>query len=83
MCLGVPGRIIELNDEEQWAIVERYGVQNKVYTPLVCDPFAVGDYLMVHAGYAIGKIDPDEAVETLELLREFAETEQTLPGGAG
>ena len=75
MCLGVPGKIIELNEKEQWAIVERYRVQNKVYIALVSEPVDIGDYLMIHAGYAIGKIDPTEAEETLEMFRKVVETE--------
>ena len=72
MCLGIPGKIVELNKEEQWAVIECYGVQNKVYTPLLTDEIALGDYLMVHAGYAIGKIDVEEAQETLKLLEELS-----------
>jgi hydrogenase expression/formation protein HypC len=72
MCLGVPGEIVELNSEEQWAVIECYGVRNKVYTPLMTEEFTTGDYLMIHAGYAIGKIDPEEAQKTLELLEQIA-----------
>jgi hydrogenase expression/formation protein HypC len=75
VCLGIPGRVIELNNEEQWAVIECYGVQNKVRTPLVTDEIALGDYLMVHAGYAIGKIDVEEAQETLKLLEELSNAE--------
>ena len=75
MCLGIPGKIVELNKEERWAVIECYGVQNKVYTPLVADEIALGDYLMVHAGYAIGKIDVEEAQETLKLLEELSNAE--------
>ena len=72
MCLGIPGKVVELNKEENWAIIECYGVQSKAYTPLVADEIALGDYLMVHAGYAIGKIDVEEAQETLKLLEELS-----------
>lgn len=75
MCLGIPGKIVELNKEERWAVIECYGVQYKVYTPLVTDEIALGDYLMVHAGYAIGKIDVEEAQETLKLLEELSNAE--------
>ena len=75
MCLGIPGKVIELNKEEKWAVIECYGVHNKVFTPLVTDEINLGDYLMVHAGYAIGKIDVDEAQETLRLLEELSSAE--------
>jgi hydrogenase expression/formation protein HypC len=75
VCLGVPGKVIELNKAEKWAVIECYGVQNKVFTPLVTDEIALGDYLMVHAGYAIGKIDVEDARETLRLLEELSDVE--------
>jgi hydrogenase expression/formation protein HypC len=73
MCLGVPGKVVELNAEENWAVIETFGVKNKIYTPLIEEELILGDYLMVHAGYAIGKIDVEEADRTLKLLEEFAE----------
>jgi hydrogenase expression/formation protein HypC len=75
MCLGIPGKVVELNMVERWAVIECYGVRNKVYTPLITDEIALGDYLMVHAGYAIGKIDVEEAQETLQLLEELSNAE--------
>jgi len=73
MCLGIPGKIIEYNPDEQWAIIEAFGVKNKVYTQLVDEEFTVGDFLMVHAGYAIGKIDVEEAHKTLELIEQIVD----------
>ncbi len=72
MCLGVPGKIVEVESSRQWAIVETFGVRNKVYIRLVDQDIAAGDYVMVHAGYAIGKMDPGEAHETLTLFEEIA-----------
>lgn len=72
MCLAVPGKVIELNKEQQWAVIEALGVKNKVYTVLIDENIAIGDYLMVHAGHAIGKIDMEEAHTTLELLKEIS-----------
>ena len=48
------------------------GIRNKIYTPLVEEELALGDYLMVHAGYAIGKLEKEEADETLRLLEEIS-----------
>jgi hydrogenase expression/formation protein HypC len=72
MCLGVPGRIIEIDHESRWAIVERLGVQSKVYTHLVAEDITPGDYLMIHAGQAIGKMETEDAEETLRLIEEIA-----------
>ena len=75
MCLGVPGRVIEMNEQEKWAIIEVFGVKNKVYTPLIEEEINLGDYLMVHAGYAIGKIDIEEAHNTLKMLEIISHVE--------
>ena len=72
MCLGVPGRIIEIDHGSRWAIVERLGVQSKVYTHLVAEDITPGDYLMIHAGQAIGKMETEDAEETLRLIEEIA-----------
>jgi hydrogenase expression/formation protein HypC len=73
MCLGIPGEVIEINSKENWAIINAFGVKSKIYTSLIEEEIAVGDYLMVHAGYAIGKIDTEEAGRTLKMLEEIAQ----------
>jgi len=71
MCLGIPGKIVEVNFIENWAIVESFGVQKKISITLVDEEIEPGDYLMVHTGYAIGKIDLNEAETTLKLWEEI------------
>lgn len=71
MCLGIPGKIVEVNLIENWAIVESFGVQKKISITLVDEEIEPGDYLMVHTGYAIGKIDLSEAETTLKLWEEI------------
>jgi len=71
MCLGVPGLVVEVKRNENWAVVERFGVQNKVGIDLIDEEVVTGDYLMVHTGYAIGKIDVQEAKCTLKLWEEI------------
>jgi hydrogenase expression/formation protein HypC len=66
MCLAIPARVVELLDGEM-ARIELGGVKKAISIALV-DDVAVGDYLIVHVGYAIGKLDPAEAAETLALL---------------
>jgi hydrogenase expression/formation protein HypC len=73
MCLGIPGKVIEINANENWAVIDAFGVKNKIYTSLIEEEIAIGDYLMVHAGYAIGKIDTEEAARTLKILEEIAQ----------
>ena len=63
MCLAIPARVIELFADNR-ARIELSGVQKEISIALVED-VAIGDYLIVHVGYAIGKLDPAEAEETL------------------
>lgn len=73
MCLAVPGRIVELVESEPpfaSAIVEFGGVRREV--SVACVPEATaGDYVMVHAGIAISRVNADEAARVLDTLREL------------
>ena len=71
MCIGVPGMIVEIKKEEGWALVETLGVRNKAGIALIDENIEPGDYLMVHAGHAIGKIAQEDALATLELWEEI------------
>ena len=70
MCIGVPGKIIEL--EEEWAVVDLGGLKRKVGTQLT-ENLELGDYVLIHAGYIIEKIDEQETQETLAMLAEMYE----------
>jgi len=69
MCLGVPGRVIEI--EELSASVDFWGVKRKVRLETVDEPVQVGDYLLVHVGFAIRRIPPEQVTETLELYNQL------------
>ena len=71
MCLGLPGKVVEINKDEGWALVDAFNVSNKVGISLIYEDVAPGDYLMVHAGEAIGKIDPEDAAASLEIWEEI------------
>jgi hydrogenase expression/formation protein HypC len=68
MCLAIPARVVSL-PEPAIAIVDLSGVQKRISLELV-DGVVPGDYVIVHVGYALTKLDPDEAERT---LRTFAE----------
>jgi len=70
VCLAVPMQLVEKNGLE--GIVELGGVRRKTSLALLADA-QVGDHVLVHAGYAIAKVDADEARETLELLAQLGE----------
>lgn len=66
MCLAIPARVVELRPNEQ-AIIDLGGVRKDVSLALVED-VAAGDYVIVHVGYALQKVDPAEAERTLALF---------------
>lgn len=73
MCLAIPARLVELLPGEQ-AIVNLGGIRKTVSIALI-DDAQVDDYVIVHVGHAIGKIDPEEAARTLALFGELAQTQ--------
>jgi hydrogenase expression/formation protein HypC len=71
MCLAIPARVAELLDNDN-AVVELGGVRKEISLALV-DGVSVGDYVIVHVGYALSRLDPDEAAITLALFAEISE----------
>lgn len=72
MCLGVPGRVLEVRQEQgtRMATVDFGGVTKKVCLAYVPD-VDVGDYTIVHAGFAITKLDEASALETLRMFADL------------
>jgi hydrogenase expression/formation protein HypC len=79
MCLAVPGRVIEIVDEgNRLARVDVAGVQRNVNVGLL-DGVGPGDWVLIHVGFALSKVDEDEAQATLRLLQQMGEAyEQEL-----
>jgi hydrogenase expression/formation protein HypC len=79
MCLGIPGRVVRISDaENRLGVVEVAGVRREVNLICVVDEghpveSCVGDWVLVHVGFAMSRIDPDEAIKTLALLNELGE----------
>ncbi len=69
MCLAIPSKIVKIQDNT--GVIDVEGVQKEVSLLLIEDP-RIGDYVIVHAGFAIQKIDEAEASESLKLLRDLA-----------
>lgn len=70
MCLALPVRVIELG-ENATAIVDLDGVRKEISLALL-DDVHVGDYVILHAGYALSKLDPEEAQKTLALFAQMS-----------
>ncbi len=77
MCLAVPGKIEEINDQGpmKMAKVDFNGIFKEVCIEWVPD-VQIGDYVIVHAGFAINVLDKQEALENLKLIRELAEGDE-------
>ncbi len=71
MCLAIPSKITRI--ENEMATIDVDGVQRQASLLLLADA-QIGDYVIVHAGFAIQKIDEAAALDTLKLLKEAAET---------
>ncbi|MDC8786135.1 HypC/HybG/HupF family hydrogenase formation chaperone [Roseateles koreensis] len=74
MCLAIPALLLELREAEQ-ALVDLGGIRKQISIALVPEA-QVGDYVIVHVGHAIGRIDPEEAQRTLALFDEMAQLER-------
>jgi len=71
MCLAIPARVVEVCADET-AIVDLGGVRKEISLAMV-DEVAVGDYVIVHVGFALSKLDQEEAEKTLALFAEMGE----------
>jgi hydrogenase expression/formation protein HypC len=69
MCLGVPGRVVEIS--ELGALVDFWGVRRQIRLDLVDEPVAIGDYVLNHVGFAIRRIPAEDVTTTLELYAQL------------
>ena len=84
MCLGIPGRIIAIaHAEHKLAVVDVCGVQRQVNIACIVNDehpvqSCIGDWVLVHVGFAMSRIDENEARLTLELLTELGEAQAEI-----
>jgi hydrogenase expression/formation protein HypC len=78
MCLGIPGRIVKLHDDAglMMGMVDFGGVRREVCLQYVADQVSAGDYVVVHVGFAISKVDEEEARRTFEALQAMSQLEE-------
>lgn len=74
MCLGVPARIVELDGTT--AIADFWGVRRKIALDIVDEPVSVGDHVLVHVGFAIRRIAPEDLSETLAFFEALSADER-------
>jgi hydrogenase expression/formation protein HypC len=82
MCLGIPARVVDVEEREAGlATVDVSGVRRSISIALVDEPgnpIVENDWVLVHVGFALARIDEEQARETLELLRQGVELEREL-----
>ena len=84
MCLGIPGKIVRIDDAEQkLATVDVSGVKRQVNIACIIDAAhpvdaCVGEWVLVHVGFAMARIDERQAAETLKILKELGEAQAEL-----
>jgi len=84
MCLGIPGQITEITDSDKLlAKVDVSGIKREINIACIIDDEhpaekCVGDWVLVHVGFAMSRIDEDEAARTLKILEELGEVEEEL-----
>jgi hydrogenase expression/formation protein HypC len=84
MCLGIPGRIVRIDDEaKKLATVDVSGVKRQVNIACIVNEAhpvssCVGDWVLIHVGFAMSRIDENEAAETLKILTELGEAQAEI-----
>ena len=78
MCLGIPGKVTDIYGSEglQMGMVDFGGVRREVCLAYVADEVETGDYVIVHVGFAISKVDEEEARRTFAVLREMSQLDE-------
>jgi hydrogenase expression/formation protein HypC len=72
MCLAIPSKVLKIT-EDNMAEVDTLGVKRVVSLDLMPEPVKEGDYVLIHVGYAMGKIDEKQALESIEVYKQLAE----------
>ncbi|PHS35641.1 MAG: HypC/HybG/HupF family hydrogenase formation chaperone [Robiginitomaculum sp.] len=84
MCLGIPGQIVEISDRvRRFGIVDISGVKREINLACIVNEDhslddCVGDWVLVHVGFAMSRIDEKEAELTMEVLRELGEAQEEI-----
>ena len=72
MCLSIPSKVVEIDDNNM-ATVDTMGIKRHVSLDLMSDEINIGDYILIHVGFAMNKIDEEEALQSLAVYREMLE----------
>jgi hydrogenase expression/formation protein HypC len=78
MCLGIPGRVVDIRDDHGLTMgtVDFGGIRREVCLAYVAHEVQPNDYVVVHVGFAISRVDEQEAQRTFEVLREMSQLDE-------
>ncbi len=71
MCLSIPSKIKSIDKENNIATVDTMGVERHASLDLIDQPVGIGDYVLIHIGFAMNKIDEEDALESLKVYQEI------------
>lgn len=71
MCLSIPSQVVEIHQDEESVTVDTMGVKRKVSSHLMTEPLKLGDYVLIHIGFVMNKINKEDAQESLSLYKEI------------
>ncbi len=71
MCLAIPSKVVSIDEKDNMATLDTLGVQRKASLDLMQEEVSIGDYVLLHIGYVMGKIDKEDAMQSLELYRQI------------
>lgn len=71
MCLAIPSKVVSINKETNMAVLDTLGVQREASLDLMQDSVNVGEFVLLHVGYVMGKIDEADAKESLKLYAQM------------
>ncbi|WP_318477085.1 HypC/HybG/HupF family hydrogenase formation chaperone [Photobacterium leiognathi] len=75
MCLSIPSQVVDVHEQDNSVTVDTMGVKRTVSCHLLTEPLNIGDYVLIHIGFVMSKIDEKDAQESLEMYRQLlAET---------
>lgn len=71
MCLAIPSKIVQIDDLR--AVVDVYGARREINLMLMPEEVGIGDYVLVHAGFALQRVEPESAQEALQMISKIIE----------
>ncbi|MDO7253049.1 HypC/HybG/HupF family hydrogenase formation chaperone [Helicobacter cappadocius] len=74
MCLAIPSKVVAINKETNSATLETLGVQREASLDLMDEEVSIGEYVLLHIGYIMSKIDEEDALESIKLYQQMIES---------